>query len=229
VAFRSKAHQCGVQADALALGRDPIELRSENVPDLLIPHKTFTGNRPSMSIMLPELTAFSVGQLLSMYENRIAVQVRTAHGCSACARCLRCGHTCRAACSAVWTMYGTRTGRIQHNYERCAFWPGEACARCDHATCVQGFIWNVNSFDQWGVELGKSLASKVRVSMNDCRTSGAKINGFNYSTTKLMQRYLDGKTQLSYPEPRDYFPVNIIEAEGIEHAANDESHGLWTE
>jgi glucose-6-phosphate isomerase len=64
------------QADALAFGKDPVELRSENVPDPLIPHKTFTGNRPSMSIMLPELTAFSVGQLLSMYENRIVVQAR---------------------------------------------------------------------------------------------------------------------------------------------------------
>ena len=64
------------QADALALGKDPIELRSENVPDPLIPHKTFTGNRQSMSIMLPELNAFVVGQLLSMYENRIVTQAR---------------------------------------------------------------------------------------------------------------------------------------------------------
>jgi Phosphoglucose isomerase len=94
---------------------------------------------------------------------------------------------------------------------------------------VQGFIWNVNSFDQWGVELGKSLASKVRVSMNQCRTDNAPIRGYSYSTTKLMQRYLDGKTQLSYPEPRDYFPVNILDEQGIEHVANDESHGLWTE
>jgi hypothetical protein len=63
------------QADALAVGKDAIELRSENVPDALIPHKTFTGNRPSMSIMLPELNAYTVGQLLAMYENRVAVQV----------------------------------------------------------------------------------------------------------------------------------------------------------
>ena len=94
---------------------------------------------------------------------------------------------------------------------------------------MQGFIWNINSFDQWGVELGKSLAGKVRVQMNECRTNSSAIKGFNYSTTKLMQRYLDGKTQLTYPEPRDYFPVNILEAEGIEHSANDESHGLWND
>jgi hypothetical protein len=63
------------QADALAVGKTPIELRSENVPDSLIPHKTFTGNRPSMSIMLPELNAYTVGQLLALYEDRVAVQV----------------------------------------------------------------------------------------------------------------------------------------------------------
>jgi glucose-6-phosphate isomerase len=65
------------QADALAVGKSPVELRSENVPDSLIPHKTFTGNRPSMSIMLPELNAYTVGQLLALYENRIATQVCT--------------------------------------------------------------------------------------------------------------------------------------------------------
>ena len=64
------------QADALATGKTPIELRAGNVPDSLIPHKTFTGNRPSTSILLPELTAYTVGQILSLYENRIAVQVR---------------------------------------------------------------------------------------------------------------------------------------------------------
>lgn len=63
------------QADALATGKSPIELRAENVPNSLIPHKTFTGNRPSTSILLPDLTAFTVGQILSLYENRIAVQV----------------------------------------------------------------------------------------------------------------------------------------------------------
>ena len=63
------------QADALATGKSAIELRTESVPDHLIPHKTFTGNRPSLSIMIPELSAYTVGQLLALYENRIAVQV----------------------------------------------------------------------------------------------------------------------------------------------------------
>lgn len=63
------------QADALATGKTAVELRAEQVPDHLIPHKTFTGNRPSLSILLPDLTAFTVGQILALYENRIAVQV----------------------------------------------------------------------------------------------------------------------------------------------------------
>lgn len=73
------------QADALATGKTPIELRAQNVPDSLIPHKTFTGNRPSISILLPELNAFTVGQILALYENRIAVQV-TPFSLSACIR-----------------------------------------------------------------------------------------------------------------------------------------------
>ncbi len=64
------------QADALATGKTAVELRAENVPDHLIPHKTFTGNRPSLSILLPELNAYTTGQILAMYEHRVAVQVR---------------------------------------------------------------------------------------------------------------------------------------------------------
>eukprot|EP00850_Spirogloea_muscicola_P022134 SM000278S10021 [mRNA] locus=s278:92243:98216:- [translate_table: standard] len=50
------------QADALAYGKTREELRAEGVPDHLIPHKSFTGNRPSLSILLPALTAYTVGQ-----------------------------------------------------------------------------------------------------------------------------------------------------------------------
>lgn len=87
---------CCAQADALALGKTPVELRASGVPDHLIPHKTFTGNRPSLSMLVKQLDAYSVGQLLALYEHRVA---------------------------------------------------------------VQGFIWNINSFDQWGVELGKVRAA----------------------------------------------------------------------
>ncbi|KAJ9509876.1 hypothetical protein QJQ45_011515 [Haematococcus lacustris] len=138
------------QADALAYGKTPEQLRSENVPDYLIPHRTFTGNRPSMSIMLPNCTAYTVGQILALYEHRVA---------------------------------------------------------------VQGFIWGINSFDQWGVELGKVLASKVRTSMHTSRTRNRMVfstDGFNYSTTRMINKYLEGKTQMMYAEGYDTFPVNLL-------------------
>ncbi|XP_010519111.1 PREDICTED: glucose-6-phosphate isomerase, cytosolic isoform X2 [Tarenaya hassleriana] len=119
------------QPDALAYGKAPEELRKENVAENLIPHKTFSGNRPSLSLLLPALNAYNVGQLLAIYEHRVA---------------------------------------------------------------VQGFVWGINSFDQWGVELGKSLATRVRKQLNASRTEGAAIDGFNFSTTTLLQRYLEASS-----------------------------------
>jgi len=52
------------QPDALALGKD----------DPANPHKVFSGNRPSLSILLPEISPFTMGQLLALYEHRVAVQ-----------------------------------------------------------------------------------------------------------------------------------------------------------
>lgn len=46
------------------------------MPDALIPHKTFTGNRPSSSIMLPDLSAYTTGQILALYEHVTAAMVR---------------------------------------------------------------------------------------------------------------------------------------------------------
>ena len=55
----------------------------------------------------------------------------------------------------------------------------------------QGFLWGINSFDQWGVELGKVLAAKVRTAMHNCRTKSRKVasvDGFNPSTTRLLNK-----------------------------------------
>ena len=80
------------QPDALAYGKTIDELKTAGVPTELHTHKEFEGNRPSLSLLFPEMTPFTCGQLLALYEHRVA---------------------------------------------------------------VQGFIWGINSFDQWGVELGK--------------------------------------------------------------------------
>jgi glucose-6-phosphate isomerase len=68
---------------------------------------------------------------------------------------------------------------------------GQLLALYEHRSAVQGFIWNINSFDQWGVELGKSLANNVRNSIKAARAKGElEVRGHNASTTALLQRYL---------------------------------------
>jgi glucose-6-phosphate isomerase len=83
------------QAAALAFGRTEAETRAAGVPDDLVPHCTFPGNRPSTTLVLDGLTPSSLGALLALFE---------------------------------------------------------------HAVFTQAVIWGVDPFDQWGVELGKSLA-----------------------------------------------------------------------
>lgn len=116
------------QPDALAVGKTIAELERDNVPVHLHAHKEFPGNRPSLSLLFTQLNAFSVGQLLALYEHRVA---------------------------------------------------------------VQGFIWNVNSFDQWGVELGKVLANKVRGQLALARRGeSVEESQFNPSTSFLLQKYV---------------------------------------
>lgn len=42
--------------------------------------RTFSGNRPSLSVLLPELNAYTIGQLLALYEHQVAVQVGGGRG-----------------------------------------------------------------------------------------------------------------------------------------------------
>ncbi|KAK8800752.1 hypothetical protein WA158_000077 [Blastocystis sp. Blastoise] len=71
-----------------------------------------------------------------------------------------------------------------------AYTCGELLSIYEHRTAVEGFIWNICSFDQWGVELGKVLAKQVRSQFQKTRTSGAEVSGFNPCTTALMNKYL---------------------------------------
>jgi len=116
------------QPDALALGKSSDELKAEGVPENLIPHKTFPGDRPSLSLLLPVCNAHWLGQLLALYE---------------------------------------------------------------HRTAVQGWVWGINSFDQWGVELGKVLAKNVRGYLKDARAGAGDTSGFIGPTAKLMAKYLE--------------------------------------
>jgi len=124
------------QPDALAVGKTAEEVAAEGTKANIIPHKVFEGNRPSTSLLLPKLNAYTTGQLLALYE---------------------------------------------------------------HRTAVEGFIWGVASFDQWGVELGKVLAKNVRNALQTCRPLPAHediskhTSTFNPSTASLLKRYLHSK------------------------------------
>jgi glucose-6-phosphate isomerase len=86
------------QAEALAFGKTADMVRAEGVPESLVPHKTFPGNRPSTTILAEQLTPRVLGSLVALYE---------------------------------------------------------------HSVFTQGCLWGINSFDQWGVELGKVLAKRI--------------------------------------------------------------------
>ncbi|MFF8951499.1 glucose-6-phosphate isomerase [Streptomyces sp. NPDC014940] len=110
------------QTQALAFGKTAEEVRAEGVPDELVPHKTFHGDRPTTTILAPELTPSVLGQLIALYE---------------------------------------------------------------HKVFVQGAVWNIDSFDQWGVELGKVLAKRIEPAL----TEGAEVPGLDPSTTALVAAY----------------------------------------
>ena len=110
------------QTEALAFGKTADECRSEGVPERLVPHKTFPGNKPTNTLLAEKLTPESFGQLVAMYEHKIF---------------------------------------------------------------TQGVIWNVYSFDQWGVQLGKTLAGRILPELQD---AGAPL-GHDGSTNGLIRRY----------------------------------------
>lgn len=115
------------QAEALAFGKTPEEVRSEGTPEWLVPHRTFEGNRPSNTLLAQELTPETLGKLVAVYE---------------------------------------------------------------HSVFTQGTIWQIDSFDQWGVELGKVLAQRI---VPELATPGEPTLNHDSSTNTLIRRYRNGK------------------------------------
>ncbi|BET50850.1 glucose-6-phosphate isomerase [Kitasatospora aureofaciens] len=62
---------------------------------------------------------------------------------------------------------------------------GQLIALYEHKVFVQGAIWNIDSFDQWGVELGKVLAKRIEPAL----TEGAEVPGLDASTAALVAAY----------------------------------------
>ena len=114
------------QGEALAFGKTAAEVRAEGVPEWLVPHKTFLGNRPSTTILAERLTPATLGELVALYE---------------------------------------------------------------HSVYVQGVIWNIDSFDQWGVELGKVLAKKI---VGELQAADPAL-AHDSSTNALIRKYREGK------------------------------------
>ncbi len=116
---------CLAQSEALMKGRTLAEAKSQltakgvsdEEADFLAPHRVFSGNRPSITFVYEQLTPFTLGRLIALYEHRVF---------------------------------------------------------------VEGVIFRINSFDQWGVELGKELATgllpvvqgKVAATGHDSSTAG---------------------------------------------------------
>ncbi|SCK42868.1 glucose-6-phosphate isomerase [Streptomyces sp. SceaMP-e96] len=62
---------------------------------------------------------------------------------------------------------------------------GQLIALYEHKVFVQGAVWNIDSFDQWGVELGKVLAKRVEPALAE----GAEVPGLDASTAGLVAKY----------------------------------------
>jgi glucose-6-phosphate isomerase len=62
---------------------------------------------------------------------------------------------------------------------------GSLVAMYEHKIFVQGVIWNIFSFDQWGVELGKQLAKKILPELS----GNEKVSSHDSSTNGLINQY----------------------------------------
>jgi glucose-6-phosphate isomerase len=111
------------QSEALAFGKTPEQVREEDTPEWLVPHRVFEGNRPSNTIVAQRLTPETLGKLVALYE---------------------------------------------------------------HCVFTQGAVWNIDSFDQWGVELGKVLAQRIILEIESKDEPKLRHDS---STNNLIRRY----------------------------------------
>jgi glucose-6-phosphate isomerase len=111
------------QAEALAFGKTPEQVREEGTPEPIVPHRVMEGNRPSNVILAERLDPRTLGSLVALYE---------------------------------------------------------------HSVFTQGTIWGIDSFDQWGVELGKALAKRI---VPELQSTEEPDLTHDSSTNALIRRY----------------------------------------
>ncbi len=114
---------CLAQSAVLAFGRTADEVAAEGTPPELVPHKVMPGNRPSSTILAPELTPSVLGQLVALYE---------------------------------------------------------------HTVFTEGTVWGIDSFDQWGVELGKVMAGQLAPALTGAEPPD--LSAHDGSTASLVAR-----------------------------------------
>ncbi len=110
------------QAAVLSIGVTQDELKSGGDTSDLVAHREMPGNRPVTILMMQELSPFTLGSLMALYE---------------------------------------------------------------HSVFVQGAIWGINSFDQWGVEIGKKVATGIVESFSD----NSLVEKFDLSTQHSIREY----------------------------------------
>jgi glucose-6-phosphate isomerase len=85
---------------------------------------------------------------------------------------------------------GNRPSNVILAEELTPFVLGQLVALYEHAVFTQGVIWNIDSFDQWGVELGKVLATKI---LGELEAPTEPQMKHDSSTTNLIRRYRKSK------------------------------------
>lgn len=90
-----------------------------------------------------------------------------------------------------------------------AYATGQILALYEHRTAVQGFIWDINSFDQWGVELGKKLATNVKEHLMEARSNPEHaIDAGSPATTRLLNYYIDQSSSFAIKDEDDSVDVS---------------------
>ena len=85
IGFLRPAHRVGghhdllmanffAQTEALAFGKTAEQARAEGISERLVPHRTFPGNRPTNTILAPELSPRVLGELVATYEHKVLTQ-----------------------------------------------------------------------------------------------------------------------------------------------------------
>lgn len=90
------------------------------------------------------------------------------------------------------TFSGNRPSTVLLMPKLTAYATGQILAIYEHRTAVQGFIWDINSFDQWGVELGKKVALNVKDHILAARSDSKHIiDAGSPSTTRMLNYYIE--------------------------------------